>query len=250
MLNTIRDGFLSAVNSGLDWLYPPHCYHCGVSLIGTGSRILCPSCLRELAERRISGPICPICGGSYKAAGDLDTPCLSCRARPPHFDLARALFAYGGPAGSVVKSFKFRGDFFLGPLLLRRAIDLNWLPKDLKGFECVVPVPLHARRERERGYDQAALLGKVMARFTGVPLRRGALCRSRYTDQQAQLAAVKRWKNVQGAFRAASKAVADRHVLLMDDVMTTGATASECARVLKRAGAAKVSVLTLVRTQP
>jgi len=241
---------VEAAHCALDLLYPPHCCHCEAPLAGTKNRVLCPQCLHELASSRICPPFCPVCGLPYEAHVDRTATCLACRTRPPHFDMARAVFSYAGPAGSLVKKFKFHGDYFLGSLLLRRAIELCWLPDDLDGFDCIVPVPLHGRRERERGYNQAALLAGTLARFAGVPLRGRALERRRHTDQQARLGTPGRWRNIRGAFAPGSQGVAGEHVLLVDDVLTTGATASECARVLKHMRAARVCVLTLVRTRP
>jgi ComF family protein len=248
MVQGLASRFSDTAHGVLDWFYPPHCYHCDVPLIGTGSRVLCPKCDRELANERIYGPVCSTCGLPFLEGADAEGLCVNCRAQPPHFGRARSLFPYTGPAGDIVKCFKFHGEFYLGPMLLRRAIESGWMPKDLDGFEAVVPVPLHPRRERERGYNQSELLGRVMARHAGVPLKPKALRRTRYTEQQAQLPALRRWENVRGAFEAGRDTIAGLHVLLLDDVMTTGATASECARILKKAGARQVSVLTLVRT--
>jgi len=225
-----------ALHGLLDLFYPPHCYHCGVPLRGGPDRVLCPDCLQALDRARIEPPLCPVCGAPYRGSVRAETACVRCRALPPHFDTARALFPYSGPAATLVRAFKFEGDYFLGRWLLREALKLSPLPDGLGGFDCVVPVPLHPRRARERGYNQAALLAGTLARQSRVPLRDGALRRVRYTDQQASLSALKRWKNVRGAFAAGPSAVDGERVLLVDDVMTTGATANECARVLKGAG--------------
>ncbi len=250
-LQPVTARVLRAADSVLDWFYPPRCYHCEAVLTGSGSRILCPACYRELAASRISRPLCSICGQRLEADDVSEALCLNCRMRKPHFDLARALFTYAGPADSLIKAFKFHGDFFLGPLLLGRAIEMGWTPEDIQAIDAVAPVPLHPWRRRERGYDQGVLLARTLARQAGWPLRARALRRIRYTSQQARLGPQQRRKNVRGAFEArAKKEPAGGHVLLVDDVMTTGATASECARMLKKSGAARVSVLTLARVQP
>ena len=248
IVRKLSRGLADAVNSALDWFYPPHCRHCATPLTGTRSRILCRECFRDLADGRICGPLCPVCGMPYDAPAERVGACIACQTNPPFFDVARSVFPYAGPAGSLVRSFKFEGQFFLGPQLMKRTIAQGWMPDGVAGFDGVVPVPLHPKRERMRGYNQATLLGRVVARNAGTPLWRNALRRVRHTDQQALLAAAKRWDNVRGAFQAGSVEVEGRHVLLVDDVMTTGATAGECARTLKKAGAARVSVLTLVRT--
>jgi len=239
----------SAADLVLDWFYPPHCYHCGAVLSGSRSRILCPPCHQDLVASRIDGTICRICGLRLYEENDAKATCANCLTRVPDFDVARALFSYAGPAGSLIVGFKFHNEFFLGPLLLKRALKMGWTPDGLGDFDAVVPVPLHPRRERERGYNQALLLAKVVARHFERPLRRRALCRTRHTSQQTKLAAHRRWENVRGAFQTNAD-VRGARLLLVDDVMTTGATASECARVLKKAGARSVSVLTIARTQP
>ena len=250
MMKKLSRGLAGVMNFTLDWFYPPHCRHCSQPLTGTASRVLCMDCSRDLADGRIRSSLCPVCGMPYGAPDERETPCIACQTKPPFFDVARSVFPYYGPAGSLVRSFKFHGQFFLGPQLMKRVIALGWLPQEITGFDGVVPVPLHPKRERYRGYNQATLLAKVIARNAGVPVWRDALRRVRHTDQQALVAAARRWENVRGAFRAASGRVEGRRVLLVDDVMTTGATVGECARMLKKVGAARVNVLTLVRTLP
>ena len=249
MVRGMIDRIRRAADSVLDWFYPPHCYHCNACLSGTRSRILCPRCFRDLAASRIQGTVCRICGLPIHTGDKTDATCTNCYTRRPDFDVARAIFSYAGPAGSLIASFKFHGDFFLGPRLLRRAIEMGWMPDGLGDADAIVPVPLHPRRERERGYNQALLLARTVARHLDRPLRRRVLSRPRYTSQQALVAAHRRWENVRGAFQAGADAQG-WHWLLVDDVMTTGATASECARVLKKSGAERVSVLTIARTQP
>jgi ComF family protein len=271
----------TVLNSLLDWFYPRHCYHCGRHLQDSGARILCGACSKELADGRIVGAKCAICGlplagaavgrlpvpdeaiagsplageaaGGLPHAGELEAAplCITCRAEERHFDLARAIVTYAGPASSVIRAFKFGGQFFLGPRFLEAMLDRGWMPPEIGGAELVAPVPLHPRRRRERGYDQALLLARVLAKRLGGKLLPGVLVRTRYTSQQALLPVARRWDNVRGAFgvRDAAK-FRGRRVLLVDDVMTTGMTASECARVLKKAGAEHVQVLTLARPAP
>jgi ComF family protein len=185
------------------------------------------------------------------AEPDADLLCLACRVERRHFERARALFTYAGPAVSLVRCFKFEGEFFLGERLLRAALRREWLPHDLEGADLIVPVPLHRRRRQERGYDQALLLARPLAAHLGCRLERRALVRSRYTSQQALLPRSRRWDNVRGAFAVKRPARVDgRSVLLVDDVMTTGMTADACAATLRRAGAGRVQVFTLTRAVP
>ncbi len=249
VLSALRVPMRRAADALLDWFYPRHCQHCAAPITRPGGRVVCRSCYDELAASRIGGKLCALCGVPMEVAPGSGTFCLDCRLEERHFDLARAIFAYRGPAMSVLKSYKFGGNFHVGPLLLKGAIASGWMPSDLSAPEVLVPVPLHARRLRERGYNQSLLLSRGLRRVWHADLAEGALRRTRYTQQQARLSMRRRWDNVRGAFALRrAEHVQGRRVLLVDDVMTTGMTADECARVLKDAGAARVEVFTLCRT--
>jgi len=242
-------GRLNAVAAAaLDWVYPPHCRGCQEPLPPDGDRMLCAECRAALTAARVGDLRCETCGVPFPHAGR-EPSCARCILEGRHFDKARAFAVYRNPMDTLVRTFKFRGDYALGPYVLRRLLDEDGLPDDIgDGAEAVVPVPLHARRRRERGYDQAELLARVLARHLGLPLRRKALVRTRYTSQQSLLAMNTRWDNVRGAFAIGRNALPPHcSVLLVDDVITTGATISECARVLKRAGVARVHALALAR---
>jgi len=243
----LREG----LHSLLDWFYPRHCYHCEAPIRRSRGHIFCRDCYGELLSGRITGAVCTTCGLPLEVDGSSEPRCVSCRLQQRHFDTARAFFAYAGPASSLIKSYKFKGDYFLGPRFLRGLLAQGWLPEGIEAPQAVLPVPLHPRRRRERGYDQALLLARVLTRHFGCELTRGALVRTRYTSQQALLPVTMRWDNVRGAFNVAKPGPVRGHsLLLVDDVLTTGMTANECARVLKRAGASKVQVLALARTLP
>ncbi len=238
-----------AAEAVLDWFYPRHCYHCGQPLRVPGAHILCRGCFRRLSEGRIGPPQCGVCGLPLTGEFVLERRCLHCLGRKRYFERARAMFPYAEPVESVLRSYKFQGDYWLGPRLLRGSLRRGWFPTDLSEPEAVLPIPLHPRRRRERGYDQALLLARALGQHLGAPLLRRALARTRYTSQQARLSMRQREDNVRGAFSVERPhAVEDRRLLVVDDVMTTGATADECAKALKRAGAARVEVFTLART--
>jgi len=246
-----RRALSKAFSSVLDWFYPRHCYNCGESLSEGEGRILCRDCFRALESSRIRGTMCSRCGLPLSTMEGIETQCGICSQRDPGFDLARSFFPYASPVSGIIRSFKFDGDYFLGPMLMEGLVDLGWMPPEIEGVDGVVPIPLHPRRRRERGYDQALLLAETLARKMNWRLMTRAILRTRYTAQQARLTTQKRWENVRGAFQAHPKAELEGlHLLLLDDVMTTGATASECAKTLKKAGAQKVSVLSLARTTP
>jgi ComF family protein len=177
------------------------------------------------------------------------TTCATCVVHPPAFDVARAVGLYLAegtqlnPLARAVRALKFRGHRAVARTLgeaMARVLPPG--PHDL-----VIPVPLHVSRLRERGYNQAVLLGRALARVTGLRLVPDGLARRRPTPPQADLDATARRLNVRSAF-VASPRLAGAVVVLVDDVLTTGATADACARALRAAGARRVSVLTVGRT--
>ncbi len=183
--------------------------------------------------------------------GDLasapDFRCGDCVLHPPAFERARSYGAYRGALRELVHLFKYRG---MRPL--SRPLGA-WLAEvtrveGLAECEAVVPLPLDPERRRARGYNQSELLAREVARRLGLPLVPQACRRVRPTAPQAGLTRAQRRANVQGAFAADPRLVRNRTVLLVDDVMTTGATLNACARTLRQAGAARVLAVTVART--
>jgi ComF family protein len=179
----------------------------------------------------------------------IDGLCGTCRRRRPRFAYARAAARYGGLVREAIHAFKFAGRRGLAEPLgdLVAELGLSALPGATP--DLLLPVPLHRRRERERGYNQALLLSRRLERAWGVPVAADVLVRRGATAPQADLDAPARRRNVRGAFAVTNpETILGRHVVLVDDVLTTGATAGECARCLLRAGASTVGVLTIART--
>lgn len=231
------------VIAALDLVFPPLCPVCR-EILGAGRRDpLCGACWRDID--RIAPPWCRCCGLPQGIEG----LCGGCRHRRPPFAYARAAARYGGLVREAIHAFKFGGRRGLADPLgdLLAGIGLSSLPGAAP--DLLVPVPLHRRRERERGYNQALLVARRLERAWGVPVAAGALVRLTATVPQADLDAAARRRNVRGAFEVIrAEAITGRHVVLVDDVFTTGATAGECARSLSRAGASAVGVLTIART--
>jgi ComF family protein len=178
--------------------------------------------------------------------------CAACRGRPPGFDYARAAARYDGVVREALHAFKFRSRWTLAAPLADLLVEVvaGHLPDGIP--DLLLPVPLHPRRERERGFNQASLLARRVGRSLGCPVRETVLARVVATRSQTELDAAARRANVRNAFAVRRPAlVAGRHVVLVDDVLTTGATLSECARRLREAGASRVGALTVARvTQP
>lgn len=197
----------------------------------------------------LSRPWCPCCGLPFAStAALLHSPthlCAACRDREPLFDSARSAVAYDGVAASAIHLMKYQRR-----RLLAKPLGALLLPllEELGPVDGVVPVPLHVQRLREREFNQALALAQVVCRSTGRPLWWNRLERTRPTQAQVGLDAAERRRNVRQAFLVRkADTVEGRRILLIDDVMTTGSTVHECARVLKRAGAESVQVLTVAR---
>jgi len=218
----------------LDLLYPPRCAACG--------------------EPADEGPFCPLCAEAIEPVGrgccscgepGPEERCGACHASPPAFAAVRAGGLYGGPLAEAVRALKYGGRPAvarpLGGWLAARA--------GLPSGAALVAVPLARRRRITRGYDQAALLTGHLARACGGRRLRGALRRVRETPPQVGRSRAARARNVAGAFAADPRAVAELDVWLVDDVVTTGATADAAARALLQAGARSVTVVALARAE-
>ena len=238
----------------LNFLYPPRCAACDTGLPIDTTRRVCASCLAAVEPPR--PPLCLVCGAPLYA-GDEEERCGHCRAAPPAFDSARAITRYrsgaadsGTDGSSAVAALLRRHKYGLDQSLGRALAEyLDAAPAlEAGAYDVVIPVPLHRSRLRWRGFNQAALLGAALARRLHCSLDVATLSRVRSTAPQTARDRAQRTRNVRNAFavRRPSR-VAGQRVLLVDDVMTTGATADECARVLRAAGARRIDVLTLAR---
>jgi ComF family protein len=232
---------LSALSS---LFYPATCAVCSTDV--DRPEYLCESC-RERAPR-IQAPFCAKCSEPFSGAITQTFSCANCAHRTLHFDLAVAAYRSRGLVRKLVHDFKYAHQRHLRhPLAAWLGETMNDPRLRGRRFDLVVPVPLHPARERERGFNQATLLGELLARRISVPLR-PVLERIRYTTTQTAYDRAERMENLRDAFRLRKKMnVRELHVLLIDDVLTTGSTLSECARVLKEAGAISVHAATAAR---
>jgi len=234
------------LDAALDLVFPASCPVCEAPL-GAGRRDpLCGHCWTTIP--RVTPPWCDHCGLAFPTFGPAATLaalCQPCAAEPPAFAWARSAAHYDGPVRTALHAFKFGGRRTLArPLaeLIVETLDAH-LPRDV---DVLVPVPLAPAREKERGFNQAALLAERLGERLRVPARDSWLSRTRATAPQTELGAAERRANVRGAFRAVATA-RGRHAVVVDDVLTTGATAAECARALLAAGARRVGVITVAR---
>lgn len=227
-------------------VFPSFCKTCGMLLDAPRDRVMCRACLDKLAPHR--GPSCPSCGRFFEGEGD-DHLCGTCLESPPPFSLHRSAGRYRGLLKDAVLLLKYRSSRPLGPELGRFAHDTLKGEEGLWwGTSAVVPVPLHSRRRRERGFNQAEVAAGEVARLAGLPLERKALIKVRNTAAQTSLDQADRAINVKGAYAVAAPVrLRGKALLLVDDVYTTGATLRECASALKKAGAKDVRALTIAQ---
>jgi len=226
----------------IDAVLPPRCIGCGAVVDAQGR--VCAPCFAGLTF--IALPLCACCGVPFPVRVPAGTVCAACLAEPPCFAIARAALVYSDGARSLVLGFKHgdrtEGAVAFAPWLARAGAEV------LGDADVLVPVPLHRRRLFARRYNQAAVLALALGRVTGLAVAVDALARRHDTPSQGTLGRAARRANVEHAFAVRRPdAVRDRRVVLVDDVMTSGATADACARVLMHAGAARVGVVTLAR---
>jgi ComF family protein len=238
-------GFRTFFTTAADFFFPPLCLLCREFLTGPHETCFCTSCSEAFPF--IRGPLCPRCGIPFVSREGADHLCSSCMIKDPAYDTARAVGVYDGTLKQAIHQFKYNNRSLLaaplGELLARHGRELL-----AGGYDVILPVPLHARRIRQRGFNQSLALARRVGSLWGVAVAAEGLARTRWTDPQTMLPERQRLRNVRGAFSCDAAAAAKKRVLVVDDVYTSGSTVNECAKVLKRNGARHVDVLTLART--
>jgi ComF family protein len=218
-------------------LWPAHCLAC-TEAVAPGGRDLCPACLLGLPWNRCA---CLGCGLPLPVPA---AACGHCQRRPPPLAETRAVFRYEAPLDRLLPRLKFHDDLAAGRLCA------ELMAEALAGVarpDALIPLPLHRRRLRTRGFDQTLELARPLARTLALPLRDDLLARVRETAPQSRLDAAARRRNLKGAFVVRPGIALPAHVALVDDVMTTGATLHAAADALRRAGVARVDAWVCAR---
>jgi len=228
---------------GRELFFPSFCYLCKAA--AEPGQPLCQNCLSKIEF--IAGARCLICGELFLGQA-ISHICGDCAREKPHFEKARAWVKFQEPAVQIAHMFKYSRAFHFLDWMAVGMIDV--FQKEFAGesFDFIIPVSLHWLRLVQRGYNQALILAKPLSRKLKIPIRAGALVRIRNNPPQVGLSRNQRKENIKKVFRLKnSKLVQGRNILLVDDVITTGATVDEAAKVLRKAGADKVSVLAFAR---
>ena len=226
-------------------IYPRNCIRCGCSS-PEPFRYLCWDCYAETT--RVEPPFCRCCGDPVAGQVQHDYTCYACSRKSPAFETARSAVRYEGGVGEALRALKYDAALWVVEDLASLLDACVRAEYSGRAFDWVVPVPLFPSRRRGRGFNQSALLAAALGRRMGVPFKEHCVRRVRSTATQTGLTAPQRAANVSRAFRSGiwSRSVG-RNILLVDDVMTTGATVDACAAALKDGGAESVCVVTVAR---
>ena len=210
----------------------------------SGSLSLCDGCMAEV--RYLRSPLCVRCGALFAAGNGDDHLCGTCLRRPPPFVLARAIVLYAPPVSTLLQRLKYGGDRTVLSTLSHLAVPFDFTP--FASCDLILPVPLHRKRLRQRGLNQSLLLSHGFFPQNAKAIHPDILVRTRDTVPQTSLGGKERRKNLRSAFAVTRKIdICGKSVCLVDDVLTTGATAIECAVTLIREGAKEIKVLTMAR---
>lgn len=241
-----RARFSAGWSKVLDWVYPGVCHQCGCGL--SGGRSLCAQCEASIPSLR--RPFCEVCGQMFDGLIEGAFACPNCRNQRFAFEFARPGVPRSPAAMALIHEFKYSRRLDIGWELgemAARAFEDSRMAFPLAERWPLIPVPLHRRRLGWRQFNQASEIARHLGRLVGLPVCDG-LKRVRATETQTRLSRRQRQKNLRGAFEVRPRELSDEFgAILVDDVLTTGSTVHECAKVLRRAGVQKVIVVTAMR---
>lgn len=233
--------------SGLvDLLFPPRCIICGNPPGENRNNPYCSECLSKI--NFIKPPLCPSCGLPYTKTGGKNHTCGDCISKNPFFSIARSMGKYESILLETIHLFKYRGSILTGELMGTLMAEKKYDSLDIKDFSLIMPVPLHKKKLKERGFNQSLVLARQLSERFSIPLDFTTLRRKIDTKPQVNLGKAERATNVKGAFEVKDReTIRGKRILLVDDVYTTGSTVNECSRALMQNKVADVAVLTLAR---
>lgn len=234
------------VNAGLAFFYPEVCQLCSAARATPAQGFVCSDCRAKV--RFIERPFCERCGFPFQGALSHAFECSNCRGMELYFETARSAAAAQDQVLEVIHQYKYHRAFWFEPFLVELLLQCAVPELRRAHWDWIVPVPLHALKEREREFNQAERLAAPLSAATGIPLRRRLLRRDLPTKTQTRLSREERLANVRKAFSLRqADSLEGQRIVLLDDVFTTGATTNVCARVLRAAGASTVCVWTVAR---
>jgi ComF family protein len=237
---------IEALNDISDVIFPPRCLGCAETLHPQSGQLFCPACKEKI--KFITDNICSVCGTTF-----LDSPakshlCGNCLENKTYFSCARAVVSYETIILHAIHQFKYGSNISIGALLASFMADFSFPDIDFTDYSLIIPVPLHIKRLRQRGFNQSLILAHALAKKWQIPVNFSLLKRHKFILTQTGLNKTERKQNIKGAFEVSDKKIiAGKNVILVDDVYTTGATINECAKTLIKDGTQKVTVLTLAR---
>jgi ComF family protein len=233
--------------AALSFLYDDVCQACGRQRATAREGYVCPRC--QATVKYIRPPFCRRCGAVYEGSITTEFQCGNCKDVELHFTYARAAVPARDVVLDVIHKYKYSQALWVEPFLARLLVAVATPVIQAEGWDFIMPIPLHPRREAEREFNQAERLGKALSHACGIPLVSQCVVRTADTRTQTRLSRKERAENVRRAFafKGRAEAVKGRRIVLVDDVLTTGATANAVARVLQRHGAAEVCAWTLAR---
>jgi ComF family protein len=237
---------IEALNDVSDIIFPPRCLGCAEILHPHSGQLFCPVCREKI--KFITDDLCPVCGTIFPDSPANGHLCGNCLENKIYFSCARAAVSYETIILHAIHQFKYGNNISVGAMLASFMANFSFPDVDFTGYSLIIPVPLHIKRLRQRGFNQSLILARALAKKKKIPVNFSSLKRHKFTLTQTGLNKAERKQNIKGAFEVSDKKnIAGKNVILIDDVYTTGATINECAKTLTKAGAQKVTVLTLAR---
>ena len=239
---------LSEVFSDLsEVIFPPQCLGCAEILHPFTGQMFCSVCHDKI--KYVNGSICSICGISFSDSPAESHLCGDCLEKRPYFSCARGVFSYESIILNAIHQFKYKSNISIGEMLASFMADFSFPDIDFADYSLMIPVPLHIKRLRERGFNQSLILARAIGEKQQIPVNFSLLKRHKFTLTQTGSNKKERKQNIKDAFEVSDqKKISGKNIILVDDVYTTGATINECAKTLIKAGGArKISVLTLAR---